>query len=60
MKTVCEACGGDGGFDEVDSSIWPPDPTFRHTECTACDGTGEVEAETEEPTEAEIMEPAFR
>lgn len=51
---VCEACGGDGGFEENCLSVGGYDST-RWVRCVACGSKGEVEVELL-PVTADDME----
>lgn len=46
MILVCEACGGDGGWDYVVGRD-PNGPVWRWQECTRCLGRGDLEIDGE-------------
>lgn len=43
---LCEACGGDGGFEIIHNDEYPGsyngDPRRSWSPCVECDGTGEI------------------
>lgn len=53
---ACDACGGDGYFDEP--AAWPG--TARGYTCAACNGTGEQEVELEPITLEDLEKPECR